>query len=203
MKFIDISRDLLTSEVWPGDPEPRLQLVNRMDCGDDFNLSAVYASLHTGTHADAPLHVFEEGEGETIDEIPLEKFIGPVTVLTLPKGPITGEMVERIFPKGVSKLILRTNEDSEFFAGASADVAALHYELLGFDRLSIGGEDEIGMHRNILGAGTVLLENLDLSAVPEDGEYFLVAQPVKICGREASFVRAVLIDDYIFWSTKK
>ena len=202
MKFIDISRDLLTSEVWPGDPEPRLQLVNRMDCGDDFNLSAVYTSLHTGTHADAPSHVFEEDEC-TIDKIPLEKFIGPVSVITLPDGPITGEMVEEVFPKDASKVILRTNEDSEFFAGAASDVAALHYDLLGFDKLSIGGDDELGVHRNLLGAGTVLLENLDLSGVPKDGEYFLLAQPVKICGREASFVRAVLVDDYIFWSTKK
>lgn len=202
MKFIDISRDLLTSEVWPGDPEPRLQLVNRMDCGDDFNLSAVYASLHTGTHADAPSHVFEE-DGCTIDKIPLEKFIGPVSVITLPDGPITGEMVEEVFPKDASKVILRTNKDSAFFAGAASDVAALHYDLLGFDKLSIGGDDELGVHRNLLGAGTILLENLDLSDVLEDGEYFLLAQPVKICGREASFVRAVLVDDYIFWSTKK
>lgn len=202
MKFIDISRDLLTSEIWPGDPEPRLQLVNRMDCGDDFNLSAVYASLHTGTHADAPSHVFEE-DGCTIDQIPLEKFIGPVSVITLPDGPITGEMVEEVFPKDASKVILRTNKNSEFFAGAALDVAALHYDLLGFDKLSIGGNDELSVHRNLLGAKTVLLENLDLSEVPKDGEYFLLAQPVKICGREASFVRAVLVDDYIFWSTKK
>lgn len=201
MKFIDISMDVLTSEVWPGDPEPRLQLVNRMDCDDDFNLSAVYASLHTGTHIDAPLHVFEDGA--SVDEIPLEKLIGPVTVLTLPSGPITGEMVERLFPKNVSKLILKTKEDSEFFAGASADVASLHYDLLGYDKLSIGGEDEVGAHRNLLGAGTILLENLDLSGVTEDGEYFLLAQPIKVSGREASFVRAVLIDDYVFWSSKK
>lgn len=67
---------------------------------------------------------------------------------------------------------------------------------------AIGGNDEIGSHRAILGSGTVLLEGLDLSDVPCDGEYFLMAQPIRMDGREASFTRAVLIQDYVFWSGK-
>lgn len=202
MQFIDISSGLLGSEVYPGDPEPRLHLVDRMDCGDDFNLSAIYSSLHTGTHADAPAHVFDEADAVTIDQIPLEKFIGPVEIITLPEGPVTGEMVEKIFPKKAKKVILRTHASSEFFAGAAKDVAALGYDLIGYDKLSMGGKNEIEMHRDILGAGTVILEGLNLAHVKEDGEYFLMAQPIKIEGREAAFVRAVLISDSVIWSAK-
>lgn len=202
MKLIDISRDLLTSAVYPGDPEPKLQRVNRMDCGDDYNLSAIYASLHTGTHVDAPSHFFEEEDAKTIDDIPLEKFIGPVQIITLPEGPITGKVVEDLFPEDAKKIILRTNDTTELFAGAADDIADIGYDLIGYDKISIGGNDEIGSHRAILGSGTVLLEGLDLTDVPCDGEYFLMAQPVRIDGREASFTRAVLIQDYVFWSGK-
>ena len=56
MRFIDISRDLLTAPVYPGDPEPSVEHFYSIKGGDDCNLSAVYACVHTGTHADAPLH---------------------------------------------------------------------------------------------------------------------------------------------------
>lgn len=202
MNILDISTDLLTAEVYPGDPDPRLHLINRLDCDDDFNISAIYAGLHTGTHIDAPAHVFEEG-AETIDELPLDRFIGPVQIVTLPDGPITGEIVENYFPKDKSKVILRTGENTVFFGGAAEDAARLEYELLGFDKTAIGGSDEVGFHRAFLGSGTILLEGLDLSKVTNDGEYFLFAPPIKLEGREAAFCRAVLIEDYIFWSSKK
>ena len=62
MKLIDISSDLLTAPVYPGDPEPRLHVVSRIANGDECNLSALYACLHTGTHADAPMHFIEGGK---------------------------------------------------------------------------------------------------------------------------------------------
>ncbi|NLL63020.1 MAG: cyclase family protein [Ruminococcaceae bacterium] len=203
MNFIDISTNLLTAEVFPGDPEPRLQRVNRMEFDDEYNLTALYASLHTGTHVDAPSHVYDEEDALTVTDIPLSKFIGPVQVITLPTGPITGEIIEDFFPRDAKKVIIRTSASSEFLGGAAEDLANLGYDLIGYDKLSLGGSSEVAAHRSLLGAGTVLLEGLDLSKVPHDGEYFLIAQPIKIEGMEASFVRAVLIDDYIFWSAKK
>ena len=201
MKIIDISTDLLTAEVYPGDPEPRLHLINRMDCDDEYNLSAIYACLHTGTHADAPSHVFDDEDTATVTDLPLSKFIGPVTVLDLPAGPITGQTVERYFPRMATKLILRSDGPIWFFGGAAEDVAGLEYDLIGFEGISIAQpETEIDAHRALLGAGTVLLEGLDLSSVGRAGEYFLFAPPVKMAGREASFVRAVLIEDRIMWS---
>lgn len=195
LKIIDISRDVATCGVYPGDPETQIRKMNDMANGDEYNLSIIGASLHAGTHIDSPSHVFEaEEDSRTLSDFPLEKFIGPVRVITLPSGPITGEIVENYFPKYDKKVILRMKEDTYFFVGAAEDVADIKYDLLGFNKSTIGGSSEIPVHRAILGAGTLLLENLDLSNV-EDGEYYLLAQPLKISGVEAAPVRALLIDE--------
>ena len=203
MNIIDISSDLLTAEVYPGDPEPRVHAISRIDNDDEFDVTALYACLHTGTHVDAPSHIFSREEDphfyRTIDQVPVEKFIGPVTVVDIPPGPLTGREVEMYFPRLADKIILRCSGDYQFFAGAADDVAALGYELIGFEGLSHGGKDEAGFHRALLGAGTVLLEGLDLSGLERGGDYFLFAPPVKLSGLEASFARAVLIEDHIIW----
>ena len=94
MHIIDISSDLLRAEVYPGDPEPRIHALSRIENDDEFNTTALYACLHSGTHVDAPSHVFDAYEdrefSKTVDELPLEKFIGPVTVVDIPPGPLTG-----------------------------------------------------------------------------------------------------------------
>ena len=54
MNIFDISRDLITSEVYPGDPEPRIKRVTNIDNGAEYNLSTVFMGLHNGTHIDDP-----------------------------------------------------------------------------------------------------------------------------------------------------
>lgn len=192
MKLIDISRDIVSAEVYPGDPETKIEKVMSLDADDMYNLSTISATLHAGTHLDAPLHFIQDGL--SISDIPLDKFTGDVTVLSLPDGPITGEMVENLFPRNVKKLILRTGKNSVFFGGAAEDVAAIGYELLGYDKPALGGGNEAACHRALLSSGATLLENLDLSNVAHDGEYFLIALPIKAEGLEASFTRAVLLE---------
>ena len=97
MNIIDISKPLLTTVEYPGDPETRLDTVRSIEKGDECNLSAVYACVHTATHADAPCH-FLDG-GETIEDVDLGKYIGQCTVIEVPPGVITGEYVNRYFPK--------------------------------------------------------------------------------------------------------
>ena len=93
MKIIDISRELISASVYPGDPAPHREILRRMEQGDMCNLSAFYSGCHSATHLDAPLH-FVEG-GETIDQIPLERFYGPCTVVDA-VGLITGAVIDRI-----------------------------------------------------------------------------------------------------------
>jgi len=200
MNIIDISTDLLTAKVYDTDPTPKLQKLNRLDCGDEFELSALYASLHTGTHIDAPMH-FIDG-GDSIDSIDLERFIGPCTVIELPEGVIAGITIERLFPKNCKRLLIKSGGKAHFMTGAAEDACEIGLELIGTDGLTIGSQEEDGpVHRAFLSHNIPIMEGLDLSKV-KSGEYFLMALPVKINGAEASFARAVLIDDHIFWSGK-
>ena len=93
MKIIDISRELISAWVYPGDPAPHREILRRIEQGDMCNLSAFYSGCHSATHLDAPLH-FVDG-GETIDQIPLDRFYGPCTVVDA-VGLITGEDIDRI-----------------------------------------------------------------------------------------------------------
>ena len=58
MKFIDISKDVMTCEVFPGDPTPTLEQVKTIGYDVEYNLSKIDMCLHNGTHMDAPLHFF-------------------------------------------------------------------------------------------------------------------------------------------------
>lgn len=136
MKLIDISSDLLTAPVYPGDPEPRLHVVSRIANGDECNLSALYACLHTGTHADAPMH-FIEG-GKSISEMPLECFIGPCTVLEIEPGPVTGEQIDALVKPGCERVLFKSGGGAYFLESAGDELAMLGVRLVGTDAQSVG-----------------------------------------------------------------
>lgn len=201
MKIIDISTELMTATVYKTDPIPKLQRLNRIDCGDEYNLTALYTCLHTGTHIDAPNHFIEDGAA--LNEIDLENFVGPCTVIELPKGVIAGVTIDKLFPKKCERLLIKSGGKAHFMAGAAEDTSRLGYKLIGTDGITIGKEEEdSAVHRAFLSNNLPILEGLDLSNV-NPGEYFLVALPVKIEDTEASLTRAILIEDHIFWSGKK
>lgn len=198
MNIVDISRPLLTTIEYPGDPETRLDSVQRIENGDECNLSAVYACVHTATHADAPWH-FLEG-GETIDEVDLNKFIGQCTVIEVPPGVITGEYVNKYFPKKCTRLLIKGDAQSFFMESAAYETLDTGLCLIGTDADSIGKSGgQLKTHKAFLQNGVAVLENLDLSAV-EPGDYYLIALPVKMGAIDGAPVRAVLIDDYILWN---
>ena len=74
MKIYDISQEVFGCNVYPGDPSPKKIPQLRISNGDICNLTAFEMCAHNGTHVDAPFH-FIDGE-ETIDQVPLDKFIG-------------------------------------------------------------------------------------------------------------------------------
>ena len=198
MNIIDISRPLLTTIEYPGDPETRLETVSSIKNGDSCNLSAVYACVHTATHADAPCH-FLDG-GETIEDADLYKYIGQCTVIEVPPGVITGEYVNSHFPKKCERLLIKGDSQSFFMESAAYEAVDTGIRLIGTDADSIGKTgNQIKPHKAFLGNGVAILENLDLSAV-EPGDYFLIALPVKMGAIDGAPVRAVLIDDYVLWN---
>ena len=198
MNIIDISRDALKTEIYPGDPLPHAEFVSRIGENSSCNLSTLFSCVHTGTHADAPLH-FLSG-GAAIDSMELDAFIGPCTVLQVPGGVITGEYVDKHFPKKCKRMLIKGGGRAFFMDSSAEELSGRGLMLIGTDSLSVGcAGNETAPHKAFMQGGTAILEGLDLSEV-QPGEYFLFAPPVLYDGLEAAPVRAVLISDYIFWS---
>ena len=195
--IIDISRGVLTSEVYPGDPEAKIKKVKHLD-GDGYNLSVLLTGLHNGTHIDAPLHYFSDGA--SIDEMDLDVFVGPCTVIETPPGMLTGADVDRLFPRVCDRVLLKGNGKTFIHPSAASEIEFRGCRLLGTDSISIESTESDGSaHRFLLGENVALLEGLNLSEV-KGGEYFLCAQPLLVEGAEAAMCRAVLLKGHIFWS---
>ena len=201
IEMIDISRDMLTCEIYPGDPEARLEKVRRIRSGDEYNLSRLVTGLHNGTHIDAPLHFFDDGD--SVDALDLDAFVGPCTVVETPAVLLTGAEVEKLFPRVCDRVLIKGKGRTFLHPSAASEIAFRGCKLLGIDAPSIETTNsDGGAHRFLLGEGVALLEGLDLSEASE-GEYFLAAQPVLIGGAEAAMCRAILIKDHIFWSGRR
>lgn len=195
--IIDISKSLNNSPVYPGDPVPKLEVFSSISAGDLSNMALLTTALHSGTHADAPLH-FINGAAD-IGSVDLGPFIGECVVLEVNQTVITGRYVNEHFPP-CERLLLKSGGKAYFDKTGAEEAAFMGIKLIGTDNMSVGcPEDQTGPHRALLGEGVNIIENLDLSAV-KPGKYFLLSQPVKINGVEASPVRAVLLDGYLFWS---
>jgi len=157
-----------------------------------------------GTHVDAPRH-FLPGAA-TLDEIPLDRFAGPARVLDLTacRGPAldAGALMAAGLGSGITLLKTRNSDlwaREGFQVGyihlgpdAARAVVAAGVTTLGIDYLSVDPLDCRDAHNILLGAGVVIVEGLDLSAV-SPGEYLFVGLPPRLEGVEGSPVRALLM----------
>lgn len=199
----DISEPLERSTAtWPGDSPFERDWVMRIDAGHSCNVSTIRTSVHNGTHGDAPMHFLDAGQ--SIDEVSLESYLGPcrlVAVEPTADGFVPASAFDRL--EGCERVLFRTSEthDHEVFdegfcaLGAEAAQRAIEVglRLVGLDTPSIDHCDSKTMtgHKILLGGGVAILENLDLTGVPE-GDYELIALPLKIRGGDASPIRAIL-----------
>ena len=179
-RVYDISRTLAPGVwVWPGDRAYDCSLTWKMADGASVNVGQVTMSCHTGTHMDAPFHIAMDGP--TAEAIPLEHCIGPCEVLPLAR--LADAKTERVLVKA---------------SGGAPTVDVLHrlagLKLFGTDFHSVDPIDSktLEAHHCLWRMGAVILEELDLSLVP-DGRYELVALPLKLAGMDAAPVRAVLL----------
>lgn len=190
MKIIDISREMFSSPVYPGDPKPYRDAVRRIDMGDGYNLSGFYACCHSATHMDAPLH-FIDG-GDPIDSISLDKCFGPCSVVRA-EGMVTGAVIDKISAYTKKRVIFKGNGKAFLSQSAAFALAGSGALLVGTDAQSISPPDnESAAHKELLAAGVPILEGLCLENV-EAGDYILAAFPLKLGGAEAAPVRAVLL----------
>ncbi len=196
MKIYDISQEVFSCNVFPGDPAPQRDILCSIEDGEFYNLTAFYMCAHNGTHVDAPRHFVKDGK--TIDEIGLEAFVGMAYVAEH-QGVVTAEDAKRILQKAktVSEDAARRiliKGDAEVSLEAAEVFADADIFLLGNESQTVGSEDApMAVHLVLLKAGVILLEGIRLGHVPE-GVYLLNAAPLNLGDADGAPCRAVLID---------
>lgn len=192
MNFYDISRDIMTTQPYDGDPAPVTTILNSIESGDPYNLSQVTLCTHQATHIDAPKHF--DNDGSDIGGLRLSRFYGKCTVVTI-DGILTGEDMEELLPHCRKRLILHSNGKAFLTSSAAQVIAQSGLTLIGTDAPSIAAPfDEMRTHLELARADVAVIENLYLNGV-KDGVYTLCAFPIKLSNLEAAPCRAVLIDE--------
>lgn len=208
--MIDISMPLHSAMVvWPGQP-------GRSSGGEKFGreeikagdsiISLLSMSSHTGTHVDAPKHFLGES-GSSLDQIPLEKLVGPCRVIEIQEMAITAEVLRPCNIAVGERILFKTRnshehllEKGEFIKDyVSLDLSAAEFlaskkiNLVGIDYLGIEVKGNPGhpVHKTLLEVGIVIVEGLNLVGV-ELGEYNLAVLPLKIADGDGAPARAIL-----------
>lgn len=206
-RIYDLSVPIRTGGlVYPGNPEISIELQQAVAKGASANVSLIRFGSHTGTHADASRHFFDDGQ--PADKIPLEHLIGPAILVAFPDDvrSVTAEHLKAKGLKGHKRVLIRTRNsgllsqgefvrDYTFLAPDGAQyLVDLGVELVGVDYLSIeqfhSGHHRT--HRTLLERSVVIIEGLDLS-VPQPGEYQFICLPLRLEGCDGAPARAVLI----------
>ena len=212
MPFFDISVGISPTEtpVYPGDPGIEIVAHASLARGDKANVSLLRFGAHTATHVDAPAH-FIEG-ARTVSETPLDALVGPAHVVEVAGDvrAIVAEHVAAHVPAGAERVLFKTR-NSEFWnqpaprtfrtdftyvtPGGARALVERGVRLVGVDYLSVEQfkSEHFETHTTLLARGVVILEGLDLRAVPA-GRYELICLPLKIRGGsgDGAPARAVL-----------
>ena len=188
--------------VWPGDTEYQLGWTMQQAHGDSVTVGRVTMSLHTGTHADAPFHFNQEAPG--IGDLDVQVFCGPAQLIDVSgRQEITIQDLSSFRPQQCPRLLLRTGGWSDHrrfpqqIPVLTSDVPPWlgdqGVKLLGLDVPSVDQIDskDLPIHHALFENGISILESLDLTE-PDEGEYELIAMPLRIVGGDGSPVRAVL-----------
>ena len=191
MKIYDISQEVFSCAVYPGDPKPEKQTLHSTAAGEMYNLTAFSMCAHNGTHVDAPFHFL--GEGKTIDRTGLEAYVGECFV-AWHTGEVTAEDAKAILEqaRGAQRILIAG--DVVVTAPAAQVFAESGIKLLGNEGQSVGPENApMQVHLILLRKEIALLEGIVLKDVPP-GRYFLCAAPLNLSGADGAPCRAILID---------
>lgn len=181
--------------TYPGDPGIEIGAWRALGKGDSANVSVVSFGAHTGTHVDAPAH-FIEGASR-VEAMPLDVLIGAAVVVEAPENVIVIDeaFVTANVAPGAERVLFKTrnsafwNEPEPQFHSdfthldlpAATKLRDQGAKLIGIDYLSIerfkSGTHEV--HLALLSQGVVILEGLNLSAVPA-GKYELMCLPLRL-----------------------
>ena len=191
MKIYDISQEVFSCTVYPGDPQPGKQGIYSTAEGDLYNLTSFAMCAHNGTHIDVPFHFIHNGK--TVDQMDLEAFVGECYVARH-QGDVTAADAERILSKSCGARRILIAGKATVTAEAAEVFATGKIQLLGNEGQTVGPVDApMQVHLILLKREIALLEGIVLNAVPE-GFYFLSAAPLNLGGADGAPCRAYLID---------
>ena len=191
MRIYDISQEVFSCQVYPGDPAPEKMTLFSTEKGDLYNLTAFSMCAHNGTHIDAPFHFLPDGK--TVERMDLEVFVGDCFVVRH-DGDVTAADATSILQKaeGTPRILIAgaatvTAEAAEVFARSGIC-------LLGNESQTVGpAEAPMQVHLILLRRQVALLEGVILKDVPE-GHYFLSAAPLALAGADGAPCRAYLME---------
>jgi arylformamidase len=205
MKLFDVTRPIHPGmAVYPGDPEVVVRRVSSISTGAPANVSSLSLGSHTGTHVDPPLH-FREGAA-AVDQLPLDVLIGPARLYEVAiRRQIDAASLAGLDLAACPRVLFKVRSSSHSpqvrgrpeAAGIAADaVGALTragVRLVGLEGPSADPPEsaDFPVHRALLGAGVIIVEGLDLSAVPP-GPYELLCLPLKLRGGDGAPARVIL-----------
>ena len=191
MKIYDISQEVFSCAVYPGDPVPEKQTIYATEAGDLYNLSAFAMCAHNGTHIDAPFHFLPKGK--TVEQMDLSVFVGDCFVARH-RGDVTAGDAMAILHKAAGTRRILIAGEATVTAEAADVFAASGILLIGNESQTVGPEDApMQVHLILLGKGIALLEGVVLKDVPE-GRYFLSAAPLNLAGADGAPCRASLVE---------
>jgi len=187
--------------IYAGNPGVCLERVDSIADGAQANVSKLDLGVHSGTHVDAPLHFIDGAPGA--ETLPLDALVGDAFVVdaTSIRGDLDEEALSSLDVPQEERLLLKTTNsqlwerpsftpDFVRLTGSGARyLLARGVRLVGIDYLSIGDGEA---HRELLGAGVVAVEGLDLRGV-EPGRYGFICLPLKLVGSDGAPARAVLV----------
>ena len=190
MKIYDISQEVFSCAVFPGDPHPEKQMLYSTKEGDLYNLTVFSMCAHNGTHVDAPFHFLPNGK--TVNQMDLTHLVGDCFVARH-EGDVTAQDAETNLTKadGAERILIAgkvtvTVEAAEVFAAG-------RIKLLGNEGQSVGPEKApMQVHKILLAQEIALLEGIILKHIPE-GPYFLSAAPLNLGSVDGAPCRAYLI----------
>lgn len=205
MKIFDvtvpISKDMV---VYPGDPPIKIERKATINKNESkYNVSRYSFGSHTGTHVDPPLHFIEDGIA--VDKLPLELLIGRARVVEVTAARIDEAALEEFDFTTDVRLLFKTRnsylwgrkgfvEDFVYITPGAARVLVNEgIKVVGIDYLSVDkfGAAEPETHLVLLGAGTLIIEGLDLREV-EPGDYEMICLPLKVKDGDGAPARVIL-----------
>jgi arylformamidase len=145
-----------------------------------------------------------------VERLDLDALVGPALVVHVqtPDHLTAASLEQMDIPPGIERILFRTtnserwaHRDPSFereFVAITQDGARWLVErgirLVGIDYLSVGPfDDPAPRHRELLGAGVIAVEGLNLSEI-DPGFYQFVCLPLPIVGSDGAPARAILID---------